>query len=449
MVERKKFTHQKRSFQKSLDLQSQFHAAIPGGAHTYAKGDDQYPEFCPPYLTKGKGSHVWDVDGNEYIEYGMGLRSVTLGHAYPSIVEAAYQQMKLGHNFSRPGLIELQAAEAFLENVPHAEMVKFAKNGSDCTTAAIKLSRAYTGRNKIAICGDQPFFSVNDWFMGTTAINRGIPQYIIDETLKFNFNDLESVKQLFRQYPGEIACFIMEPEKYEPVDLAFLKGLQELCKEHGSVFILDEMITGFRWHIGGVQTLLDVQPDLSTFGKGMGNGFAISALAGRRELMELGGLYHDKERVFLLSTTHGAEQPALAAMMAVMKEYQEKNVIDYLKYQGGRLYNGVLKLIKEHDLKGYFGIKGHPSCLVFYTNNERQQPSQTFRTLFMQELVQRGIIAPNLVISYSHSDADIDQTLDIINEALSVYKKAIDEGIGNYLQGRSVAPVYRKWNIKH
>ncbi len=446
MVERKNFTNKKRSFQKSLDLQSRFHAAIPGGAHTYAKGDDQYPEFCPPYLTKGKGCRVWDIDGNEYIEYGMGLRSVTLGHAYPAIVEAAYQQMLLGNNYSRPGVIELQAAEAFLENVPHAEMVKFAKNGSDCTTAAIKLSRAYTGRNKIAICGDHPFFSINDWFMGTTAINRGIPQHIIDETVKFKFNDLESIERLFQQYPDEIACFIMEPEKYEPVDLAFLNGLQRLCKKHGSIFILDEMITGFRWHTGGVQTLLNVQPDLSTFGKGIGNGFAVSALAGRRELMELGGLYHDKERVFLLSTTHGAEQPALAAMMAVMKEYQEKKVIDYLHYQGERLRNGVLEIIAEHGLEGYFGIKGHPSCLVFYTNDATQKSSQKFRTLFMQELIQRGIIAPNLVISFSHSDADINQTLDIINEALFVYKKAINEGVEKYLQGRSVAPVYRKWN---
>ena len=180
---------QRTKFHKSLTLQEKFHNVIPGGSHTYAKGDDQFPEFQLPIIAKGKGCRVWDVDNNEYLEYGMGLRSVSLGHAYDPITEAAYRQMQLGSNYSRPAKIELDAAEAFLDLVPGAEMVKFAKNGSDCTTAAIKLARAVTGRDMVAICADHPFFSVNDWFMGATAINAGIPESICKQTLKFNFND--------------------------------------------------------------------------------------------------------------------------------------------------------------------------------------------------------------------------------------------------------------------
>jgi glutamate-1-semialdehyde 2,1-aminomutase len=437
---------QKRQFHKSMTLQERFHASIPGGSHTYAKGDDQFPEFLMPYIAKGKGCRVWDVDDNEFIEYGMGLRAVSLGHGYEPIVEAAYQQMKLGSNYSRPARIELDAAETFLRLVPGADMVKFAKNGSDCTTAAIKLARAVTGRDMIAICNDHPFFSVDDWFIGTTSINAGIPKTIQDQTLKFRYNDIESVRELFEKYPNRIACFIMEPEKYEPLDLEFVKEFQALCKKNGSLFILDEMITGFRWHIGGAQTLYNIQPDLSTFGKAMGNGFAVAALAGKKEYMELGGLYHDKERVFLLSTTHGAENHALAAAITVMKIYREENVVEHLQFQGERLRNGLLQSIRENNLIGNVGIHGHPSCLVFSTNDQDKNPSQSFRTLFMQECLKQGLLAPNLVISFSHNEKDIDQTIDIINHALKVYRKGLDEGVDKYLEGRPVQPVYRKWN---
>ncbi|HOY18046.1 MAG TPA: glutamate-1-semialdehyde 2,1-aminomutase [Haliscomenobacter sp.] len=435
-----------RNFDKSLELKKRIHQLIPGGCHTYAKGDDQFPEFHPPYLTRGEGCRVWDVDGNEYIEYGMGLRAVALGHGYPAVVTAACQQMWKGINFARPATIELEAAETFLKVVPGAEMVKFAKNGSDATTAALKLARAYTGRDMVAICADHPFFSVDDWFIGSTAINAGIPQCVQDLTVGFKFNDLESVESLFERYPDQIAGLIMEVEKNDPVDLHFLRAVQELCKTNGSLFILDEMITGFRWHIGGAQTLYNIVPDLSTFGKAMGNGFAISALAGKREIMELGGLYHDQERVFLLSTTHGAENHALAAFIAVVKEYEEKDIIGHLQTQGERLRVGLEQSINTHGLQDYVGIHGFPVCLVYSTKNQLKQASQPFRTLLLQELIKRGVIAPSLVLSYAHKAADIDQTVAIFHAALEVYRRAIDEGIDKYLEGESVQPVYRKRN---
>jgi glutamate-1-semialdehyde 2,1-aminomutase len=433
-----------RSFQRSLDLRDRFHAVIPGGSHTYAKGDDQFPEKTAPYLVRGKGCHVWDVDGNEFIEYGMGLRAVTLGHAYQSVVESAAREMANGSNFVRPSPIELECAEELLGLVQGAEMVKFAKNGSDVTSAAIRLSRAYTGRDYVAICADHPFFSVDDWFIGTTPMTAGIPKSIRDLTLKFHYNDIDSVKSLFQQYQGQIACFIMEPEKDVPPRENFLHEVQRLCREQGAVFILDEMINGFRWHNGGGQSYHNIVPDLSCFGKAIGNGFAVSALAGKRDLMRLGGTDHDKERVFLLSTTHGAERHSLAAAMETMRVYKREPVIDHLWRQGQRLANEMQQAIVRHDLEGYVELMGRPCCLVYATRDQDKRPSQPFRTLFLQETIKRGLLAPSLVVSYSHADQDIDRTVSVIDEALSIYRRALEEGLDKYLLGRPVKPVFRK-----
>ena len=434
------------NFTASKSLRSRFHACIPGGCHTYAKGDDQYPECSAPYIVKGAGCHVWDLDGNEFIEYGMGLRAVTLGHAYKPVVDAAYRQMLLGSNFVRPATIELECAEEFLDLIAGAEMVKFGKNGSDTTNAAVKLARAYTGRDRIAICGDHPFFSVDDWFIGTTPMSAGVPKATQDLTVKFHYNNLESVKLLFQQYPREIACVIMEPEKDRKPANNFLHAVQKVCQENGAVFILDEMITGFRWHLGGAQSYYHIVPDLSTFGKAMGNGFSISALVGKKEIMQLGGLDHNKERVFLLSLTHGAENHCLAAALEVMHIYKREPVIDVLWRQGERLAAGLAKSIDEHKLRGYFELIGKPCSLVYTTRDNDIQPSQPFRTLFLQETIKRGLLAPSLIVSYSHTDNDIDRTIDIIHDSLYIYKKALDEGVKKYLIGRSAKPVWRKFN---
>jgi glutamate-1-semialdehyde 2,1-aminomutase len=424
------------NFERSKELQKKSHSLIPGGAHTYAKGDDQYPELAPGFFVKGKGCHVWDVDGNEYVEYGMGLRAVTLGHAYPPVVEAAYRQMLLGINFTRPSLIEIECAEKLLSLIDGAEMVKFAKNGSDVTTAAVKLARAYTGRDRVAICADHPFFSVA----------AGIPEVVRNLTVKFHYNDLESVQALLDDYPGEIACLIMEPEKDAPPANNFLHEARRLCHEHGALLILDEIITGFRWDLGGAQKLYGIIPDLSTFGKAMGNGFSISALVGKKEIMELGGLHHDKERVFLLSTTYGAESHSLAAALETMKIYERENVIEHLYRQGERLIEGINQVVEEHQLNGFFGVAGKPCNLVFYTRDQQKNPSQPFRTLFLQETIKRGLIMPSLVVSFSHTDEDIDKTIEGIGEALYIYRKALDEGVEKYLVGQPSKPVFRRYN---
>jgi glutamate-1-semialdehyde 2,1-aminomutase len=433
-------------FSKSQELQRTCHEVIPGGCHTYAKGDDQFPALAPGFITRGKGAHVWDLDGNEYIEYGMGCRAVTLGHAFEPVVQAVQEELLHGCNFSRPAPIEVECAQELLSLIDGADMVKFCKDGSAATTAALKLARAHTGRDKIAFCSDHPFFATNDWFIGSTSFDAGIPQAIKDLSLTFRYNDIDSVQDLFKNHPGQIAGLIMEPAKYADPENDFLHKVKEICHEHGAVFVLDEMITGFRWHNGGAQKYYDIVPDLSAFGKALANGFSVSALAGKREIMELGGLHHDRERVFLLSTTHGAETHSLAAAIATMRTYRREPVIETLFRQGERLRDGIQRAIDSHDLADFVQVIGKPCCLVLCSQGPDKQPSQAFRTLMLQETIRRGVLMLSLVVSYSHTDDDIDHTINAIDESLHVYRKALSEGVEKYLVGPPSKSVYRKYN---
>jgi len=431
-------------FRRSKELSRKAHQLIPGGCHTYSKGDDQYPEQAPGMIERGSGCHVWDVDGNEYIEYGMGLRAVTLGHAYPEVVEAVRKQLGAGSNFTRPSHLEVELAESLLGFLPRAEMVKFCKDGSTTTAAAVRLARAHTGREKVAFCQDHPFFSYEDWFMGTTELNSGIPEAISRLSLPFSYNDIQSVEKLFAENPGQIAALIMEAERETPPADDFLTRVQQLCRKNGTLFVLDEMITGFRWEVPGAQKSYGLDPDLSCFGKAMSNGYALSALVGKREIMELGGYEHDRDRVFLLSTTHGAETHALAAGLAVLGVYRREDVVGTLHRQGKRLREGVEEIVKEMGLGDHFGIGGRDCNLVYITKDESGNRSQEFRTLFMQEIIKRGILGPSFVVSYSHQDSDIDRTVEAVKGALEVYAKALSDGVDRYLQGRSVKPVDRR-----
>jgi glutamate-1-semialdehyde 2,1-aminomutase len=417
---------------------------IPGGAHTYAKGDDQYPVLAPGFIARGFGCHVWDVDGNEFIEYGMGLRAVALGHAFPRVVAAAVQQIERGTNFTRPSPLEAECAENLLEVVPGAEMAKFTKDGSTATTAAVRLARAYTGRDLVALCADHPFFSYDDWAICTTPMNAGIPKDVARQTLTFRYNDLAGVSALFSANLGRIAAVILEAAKDVEPEPGYLAGLRELCHKNGALLIFDEMITGFRWPQLSAQRHYGIEADISAFGKALGNGFAISALVGKREFMRLGGLDHDRERVFLLSTTHGAETSALAASLAVMEIYRSEPVVETLERQGQRLKTGIESAVARHGLGVYFQLAGRPANLVYACRDREGTPSQIFRTLFLQETIRRGVLAPSLVVSYSHSDEDIDQTVEAIDGALTVYARALEDGPEVYLVGRPVQPVFGK-----
>jgi glutamate-1-semialdehyde aminotransferase len=420
---------------------------IPGGCHTYSKGPDQSPFLGPKVISHGKGSRVWDVDGNEYIDWAMGLTSVSLGHAFEPVLSAVRQELEKGVNFQCPSPIETELAELFLEAVPSADMVKFAKNGSTVTTAAVKLARAYTGKKYVAFCSDHGFFSFDDWYIGSKPNNSGVPAEYTSLTLSFKYNDIKSLETLFEQYPNQIACVMLEPMEFDfPVD-NFLHKVKDLCKKNGAVFVLDEMITGFKLGFPGAHTMLGIEADLTTWGKGVANGFSTCLLAGKREIMELGGVNHNKERVFLISTTHGAETHALAAAIASIKYTRDFNTIQSDIEKGTKIEKSLRALIAEHKLENYIEIKGHPCWLLTIFKDASMKPNDGFKTLFFQELIKYGILYRGTFnISPSHSEEDIQQTVDAFSMAMKVYKKALESGYEKYLVGEPIKPVFRKWN---
>lgn len=417
---------------------------IPGGAHTYAKGDDQYPEGVAPVIDHALGCRVFDIDGNEYIEYGSGLRAVTLGHGHPAVLESVRSALDLGVNFTRPHRLELTAAERLLELFPSADMVKFGVHGSDVTSGAVRLARAYTGRELVAVCSDHPFFSTGDWFIATTPMSAGIPQPVRDLTVGFHYNDLASLQRQLAAHPGQIAAVVMEAEASEPPAPGFLQGIRRLCDEHGVILILDEVITGFRWDLRGAQHVYDIRPDLFTLAKGLCNGLPLSALLGRRDLMELGGFCEERDRVWLLSTTYGAQPWALSAMMTVIDIYEREAVTAQLHAAGAALRQGCEAAIAARGLHDHVQIAGRDCNLVFATRDASGQRSQGFRTLFLQELLSRGVLAPSLVVNLAHDDEAIELTVEAVRQALDAYEHGLEHGLDAVLRGRPVRPSNRR-----
>ena len=428
-------------FAASRAHQRRAHRLIPGGAHTYAKGDDQMPEWMPVVVERGEGAHVWDLDGNRFVEYGQGLRAVTLGHAEPRVSAAAAGWLARGAGFSRPSSVELDAAEAFLGLVG-AECVKFTKDGSSATTAAVKLARAATGRETVAVCRDHPFLSQDDWFIGTTPMSAGIPQAVRDLTVSFPYGDLDALIEVLDAHRP--ACVVMEAVRDESDPTAYVRAAIDACRQRGVVFVLDEMITGFRWHAGGAQALFGLDPDLSTFGKALANGHSVSALAGRRDLLSLGGFETPGDRVFLLSATHGAETHSLAAAVAAMRIARDEHVAERLMRQGATLRRLVAEAVRLSGAEGFVGVSGRDCNLVFWTHDSEGRPSQPFRTLFLQEMARRGVLAPSFVVTTAHTDAVLHETAEAVAAALAVYVRALDAGsVEGLLVGRPVQPVFR------
>lgn len=430
-----------------MTYQDRLLKAIPGGAHTYSRGFDQYPLNAPQILKRGKGAYIYDDQDNKYLDYGMALRAVNLGYANDIVDNAAIEQIRNGNNLTKPSMIELEAAELLIDTIDSIDMVKFTKNGSTATTAAIKLSRAYTGRTMIARCAEQPFFSYDDWFIGSTPITRGIPQSDIENTKMFNFNNIESLEKVFKEYPNQIACVILEPAATEHPKDNFLHKVQELCAKNGAVFILDEMITGFRWHLKGAQHYYNIKPDLCTFGKAMANGFSVAAIAGKREIMELGSIeFEGRERLFLLSTTHGAEMSGLGAFVETVKFLKENNVVDHLWEYGRRLINLMNETAQQYEIEKNFVASGIECSPYYLTFDKEGQNSLGLRTLFSQEMIKNGVMMPWIALSYAHGDEELELTKKALEKTFEVYQKAVAEGYEKYLIGNPIKPVFRKHN---
>ena len=409
---------------------------IPSGTQTLSKGPDQFVRGVSPiFLERGRGCHVWDVDGNEYIDYPMALGPILLGYDYPPVTEAVCRQAREGTAFTLMHPLEVEVAERLCEMVPCAEMVRFGKNGADATSAAVRAARVYTGRDEIAFCG---YHGYQDWLAITSQRNAGIPAVHAKYIHAFEYNDPASLERVFAERPGKIAAVIMEQPGVEPVD-GFLGRVGEIAHRNGAVFILDEIVTGVRYAKGGALELYGGVPDLACIGKGMANGYPISAVVGRRDVMMA------FEKAFF-STTFGGETVSLAAARATMNVLDREPVIEHLWRLGGRLRQGIEKAAEESKIP--VKLNGNPprSGLVF--QNADGKESYELKTLFMQETVKRGILFGGPVfITYSHNDQDIDRTLDAVAEAFRVMRQALDAGaVAPFLEGEIVGTVFRPRN---
>jgi glutamate-1-semialdehyde 2,1-aminomutase/spore coat polysaccharide biosynthesis protein SpsF len=391
---------------------------------------------APTFLARGQGSHVWDADDNEYIDYPMALGPIVLGYGYAAVDEAVKKQLEDGATFSLPHGLEVEVAERMVDMIPCAEMVRYGKNGSDATAGAVRLARAYTGKDLIACCG---YHGWQDWYIGSTSFSRGVPKDVRRLTLTFKYNNIESVRQLFAEHPGQIAAVILEPVGVVEPKGGFLLALQELCRREGSLLIFDEVITGFRIARGGAQEYFGVIPDLACFGKAMANGFPISAVVGPRDIMKI------FEETFF-SFTFGGEALSLAAAHATMKEIAERDVIGYLWEQGRQLMDGLNVLAHEFGADQFVRCIGLPPRTVVNFFDESGQESLLVKSLFQQECLKRGILfSAGHNISYSHSASDIEYTLRVYRSAIEIVATAIQDGkIRHKLEGDPVQAVFRR-----
>jgi glutamate-1-semialdehyde aminotransferase len=441
------------NFSNSNEYRSKIHHLIPGGAHTYSKGDDQFPLKSPAAISHGKGAYLWDIDNNMYLDCTMGLTSVGLGHAYTPVVDSVKLELDKGVNFQRPSVIEKEMAELFLHLVPQHDMIKFAKNGSIVTTAAVKLARAKTGRSLVAFPGDHPFYSYDDWFISSTACSLGIPQEIRNFSVTFESGNLDSLKELFKKFPDQIACVITEPERSSPGINQFgsdakkyLEEAIQLSHSYGALFIVDEMITGFKAAFPGSITKFNLTADMATWGKGIANGFSFCALTGKKEVMELGGIVNEgAEKVFLISTTHGGETHSIAAGIACIKEFQNRQVVEKNQEIGGYLIKVSNEIITDHKLRDYIEIIPCNWMPVFIFRDTNKVISSGYRTLLMQEMIRRGVLFQGAFIpSFSHTLEDIEYFAEALDQSLQVYKIALEDGFEKHLIGKPVKPVFRK-----
>ncbi|MBI4685899.1 MAG: aminotransferase class III-fold pyridoxal phosphate-dependent enzyme [Nitrospirae bacterium] len=424
-----RYQHSEEFLERALKI-------IPLGTQTFSKSKTQYPfGVSPYYLSRGFGSHVWDVDGNEYVDFINALAAVTLGYNDPEVDGAVREQLEAGVIFSLPHPVEIEVAEKIIEMVPCAEMVRFGKNGSDATAGAIRIARAYTGKDHVAVCG---YHGWQDWYIGSTTKNKGVPKATQELTHVFNYNDIESLHSIFRKLPEQIAAVIMEPMNVVEPTPGFLEEVKKIAHKHGAVFIFDETVTGFRFSEGGAQKYFQVIPDIATFGKGVANGYPLSVVAGKFEIMRY------MEEVFF-SFTFGGEALSLAAARATMKKLQRNQVVEILKKQGEKIIKGLKELINKNDIGHIVSISGHPSWSFLLFKDVTPYSQWEIKTLFLQEMFSRGILTLGTHnMSYAHSDEDISFLLRVYSDVLPVLKDAVNNRVmDKLLRCKPLEPLFK------
>jgi glutamate-1-semialdehyde 2,1-aminomutase len=399
-------------YSKSTKFLDRAEKSIPLGSQTFSKSRIQYPAGVSPlFIDKANGTYVWDVDGNRYIDLVNSLAAITIGYKNKKIDNSVRKQMKKGSIFSLPGILEAEVAELIIETVPSAEMVRFAKNGSDVTTAAIRLSRAVTGKDEIAFCG---YHSWQDWYIGSTSMNKGVPTAVSKLSHRFQYNNIESLRKIFDDRPNKIAAVILEPMTSEYPKNNFLSDVKDLAKKNSSILIFDETITGYRYSIGGAQLEFDVTPDLTTLGKGIANGYPLSAIVGRREIMK------EIESIFF-SGTFGGELLSLAAAKTVIQMHLNFDVIGHIASVGSKIALELQKIIDSCKMVEFLHISGHPTWKFLNWGGNEKFNTQIIKTYFMQEMFKRGI----LVLS-THNNS-LSLTEKISEQVINVYGEVIND----------------------
>jgi glutamate-1-semialdehyde 2,1-aminomutase len=413
-------------------------ASIPLGSQTFSKSRTQYPVgISPLYVTRSKGAYIWDVDGNKYIDFVNALACVTLGYGDKGVEKAIRKQLSSGISMSLPGKLESVVAEKMVEMIPSAQKVRFGKNGTDATSAAIRLSRAYTGKDHVLVCG---YHGWQDWFIASTTRDKGIPKTVGALTHKFNYNDIDSFISLLSQHDNQIAAVIIEPMNIAWPENGFLEKIRDLCTTKEIVLIFDETITGFRFSNGGAQELFGVTPDLSTFGKGMANGMPISAVVGKSEIMD------EMENIFF-SGTFGGELLSLAAANEVLDRYQTVNVTDRLKYSGETLVSQLMSLLEALKLTEVLRISGHPSWSFLTWNASHGFTSDEIKTYFAQLMYENGLlILSTHNISLAHTEKVLNQAEKVYEKVLTEISDAINHG--NLREKLKVEPLLPLFKVR-
>jgi glutamate-1-semialdehyde 2,1-aminomutase len=422
-------------YNKSEALLARAEKVIPLGTQTFSKSRTQFPLGSSPYyISRGEGSHVWDVDDNEYIDFISSLNAITLGYSDSDVLTAVTEMAGVGSIFSLPHEIEIEVAEAIVDIVPCAEMVRFGKNGSDATAGAVRAARAFTGRDYIAICG---YHGWQDWYIGSTTKHKGVPNSTRRLSLTFEYNNLQSLDKLFKDNPDKIAAVIMEPMHDVYPEAGFLESVKELAHNNSAVLIFDEMITGFRFANGGAQEFFGVLPDLATFGKGLANGYPISAVAGRADIMK------EFEEIFF-SFTFGGELISLAAAKATLDKYRKEPVIETLALTGGLIKDGLKRLISKHEASSFMDVSGHPSWSAIKINGYGNYDEWEIKTYFLQEMFARGILTyGSHNMNYAHSEADSENILAAYDQVLPLISSAIIENcLGDKLNCDPLRPLF-------
>ncbi|MCW9034169.1 MAG: aminotransferase class III-fold pyridoxal phosphate-dependent enzyme [Rhodospirillales bacterium] len=410
---------------------------IPSMSQTFSKGPNQWAgNVSPHYLTKGEGAWVWDVDGNRYLDYLMALGPIILGYNNQRVNEAAKKQIDEGVIFSQMHPLEVEVSEMLCDLIPCAEMVRFAKNGSDVTSGAIRAARAFTSRERVAVCG---YHGWQDWYIATTTRDKGIPKAVKELSHTFPYNDLESLSSLLDSHKGEFAAVIMEPVGVEPPIEGYLEGVKELCEAHGTLLIFDEIITGFRMSLGGAQEYFGVTPDLACFGKAMANGFPLSAVVGRRDIMEI------FDEIFF-SGTFGGEAVSLAACKATIEEIQTANVIEHNWQVGNKLLSGLRDIINRCGLSEVVKVLGYDVRSILAIPHDDEYQARLRRSFLMQECVKRGLLYfGSNNITASHNDEEVDFTLKVFEEVLPLVAIAHQsDDFEERLDGPCIEAIFRK-----